>query len=204
MTDNAPVGDSGGPTAQDEVAALASDLIKIDTTNPGDHSGPGERAAAERVAELLAEVGLEPTVLESHPKRTSVVTRIEGQDRDRPALLIHGHLDVVPADAGDWRVHPFSGDVAEDCVWGRGAVDMKDMDAMILAVIRQRLAEGRRPNRDIVLAFLADEEAGGNYGAGWLVDNHPDLFEGVTEAIGEVGGFSAVVGGQTPYLPHAA
>ncbi|HTT00215.1 MAG TPA: M20/M25/M40 family metallo-hydrolase [Streptosporangiaceae bacterium] len=190
---------SGGPTAQEEVAALASDLISIDTTNPGDHSGPGERAAAEHVAGLLAEVGLEPILLESHPKRTSVVARVEGEDRARPALLIHGHLDVVPADAADWRVHPFSGETADGCVWGRGAVDMKDMDAMMLAVIRQRLREGRRPPRDVVLAFVADEEAGGTWGARWLVDNHPALFEGVTEAIGEVGGFSATIGGRRLY-----
>ncbi len=189
----------GGPTAQEEVAALASDLIRIDTTNPGDHSGPGERAAAEHVAGLLAEVGLEPIVLESHPKRTSVIARVEGEDRARPALLIHGHLDVVPADAADWRVHPFSGETADGCVWGRGAVDMKDMDAMMLAVVRQRLREGRRPPRDVVLAFVADEEAGGTWGARWLVDNHPALFEGVTEAIGEVGGFSATIGGQRLY-----
>ena len=117
---------------------------------------------------------------------------------------MHGHLDVVPADAADWQRHPFSGDLHDDCVWGRGAVDMKDMDAMILAVVRQRLAEGRRPNRDIVLAFLADEEAGGNYGAGWLVDNHPELFEGVTEAIGEVGGFSVTIGGRRLYLIQTA
>ncbi len=191
-------------TAQEEVAALASDLIRIDTTNPGDHSGPGERTAAEHVAGLLAEAGLEPVLLESHPKRASVVARIAGTDSSRPALLIHGHLDVVPADAADWRVHPFSGDVAEDCVWGRGAVDMKDMDAMILAVVRQRLAEGRPPPRDVVLAFLADEEAGGTYGARFLVDNHPDLFEGVTEAIGEVGGFSATIGGRRLYLIQTA
>src|SRR5271170_2962601 len=189
MTHDAPSGPTG-PTAQDEVAAIASDLIRIDTTNPGDHSGPGERAAAEHVAGLLAEVGLEPVVLESHPKRTSLVTRIEGQDQARPALLIHGHLDVVPADPGDWRVHPFSGDTADGCVWGRGAVDMKDMDAMTLAVVRQRLREGRRPPRDVVLAFVADEEAGGEWGASFLVEKHPHLFDGVTEAISEVGGFS--------------
>ena len=190
---------SGEATGQDEVAALCSDLIRIDTTNPGDHSGPGERTAAEWAAALLADVGLEPAVLESHPGRASVVARISGTDPGRPALLIHGHLDVVPADAADWRVHPFSGEVQDDCVWGRGAVDMKDMDAMILAVARQRLREGRRPPRDVVLAFLADEEAGGTYGARWLVDNHPDLFEGVTEAIGEVGGFSATIGGRRIY-----
>ena len=201
MTENSV---ASGVGAHDEVAALASDLIRIDTTNPGDHSGPGERKAAEHVAALLAEVGLEPTVLESHPGRASVVTRIAGEDSSRPALLIHGHLDVVPADAADWQVHPFSGEISDGCVWGRGAVDMKDMDAMILAVVRQRLREGRRPPRDVVLAFLADEEAGGAYGARWLVDHHPDLFDGVTEAIGEVGGFSATIGGQRIYLIQTA
>jgi acetylornithine deacetylase/succinyl-diaminopimelate desuccinylase-like protein len=204
MTENAPAGDSGGLTAQDEVAALASELIRIDTSNPGDHSGPGERAAAERVAELLADVGLEPVVLESHPKRASVVVRVEGEDRTRPGLLIHGHLDVVPANAADWQVDPFSGETRDGCVWGRGAVDMKDMDAMMLAVIRQRLREGRRPPRDVVLAFPADEEAGGKWGARWLVDNHAGLFEGVTEAIGEVGGFSATIGGRRLYLIQTA
>jgi len=193
-----------GLTAEQEVAALASDLIRIDTINPGDDSGPGERAAAEHVAALLAEVGLEPTVLESRPNRASVVTRIPGADPSRPALLIHGHLDVVPADPADWQRHPLSGEIADGCVWGRGAVDMKDMDAMMLAVVRQRLREGRTPPRDIVLAFLADEEAGGHHGAGWLVDHHPELFDGVTEAIGEVGGFSATIGGQRLYLLQTA
>src|SRR5450755_1136771 len=204
MTENSSAAGRRGTGAQDEVAALASDLIRIDTSNPGDHSGPGERTAAEHVAALLAEAGLQPEVLESHPKRASVVARISGTDSSRPALLIHGHLDVVPADAGDWRVDPFSGEVTDDCVWGRGAVDMKDMDAMVLAVVRQRLAEGRRPSRDIVLAFVADEEAGGTWGARWLVEKHPDLFEGVTEAIGEVGGFSATIGGQRMYLIQVA
>ncbi len=193
-----------GPAAADEVAGLASELIRIDTTNPGDHSGPGERTAAEYVAGKLAEVGLEPKILESHPKRASVVARIEGTGSSRPALLIHGHLDVVPADAADWQVHPFSGENDGDCVWGRGAVDMKDMDAMMLAVIRQRLREGRRPPRDVVLAFPADEEAGGRWGARWLVDNHPEEFEGVTEAVGEVGGFSATIGGRRLYLIQTA
>ena len=106
---------------------------------------------------------------------------------------MHGHLDVVPAMAEHWKVDPFSGEIADGCVWGRGAVDMKDMDAMILAVVRDRMRTGRRPSRDIVLAFLADEEAGGRFGAHWLVDHHPGLFDGCTEAIGEVGGFSLTV-----------
>ena len=86
-------------TAQDEVVDICRDLIRIDTSNPGDHSGPGERQAAEYTAAKLSEAGLEPTVLESHPKRTSVVARIEGKNPERPALLVHGHLDVVPASA---------------------------------------------------------------------------------------------------------
>ncbi len=145
------------------------------------------------MAEKLAEVGLEPQIFESHKGRASTVARIEGEDRSRPALLIHGHTDVVPANAADWTHHPFSGEIADGMVWGRGAVDMKDMDAMTLAVVRDRLRSGREPPRDIVLAFLADEEAGGTWGARRLVDKHPDLFEGVTEAIGEVGGFSFTV-----------
>jgi acetylornithine deacetylase/succinyl-diaminopimelate desuccinylase-like protein len=192
------------PTAEEEVVGICRDLIRIDTTNPGDHSGPGERKAAEYVAGLLAEVGLAPAVLESHPKRTSLVARIEGADRSRPALLIHGHLDVVPANASDWQEHPFGGEIADDCVWGRGAVDMKDMDAIMLAVVRQRLREGRKPARDIVLSFNADEEAGGNWGAKFLVEQHADLFEGVTEAIGEVGGFSVSIGDRRLYAVQTA
>ncbi|WP_327282665.1 M20/M25/M40 family metallo-hydrolase [Streptomyces sp. NBC_01205] len=180
-------------SGEDEVVDLCRDLIRIDTSNYGDHSGPGERKAAEWVAEKLAEVGLEPQIFESHRGRASTVARIEGADPSRPALLIHGHTDVVPANAADWTYDPFAGEIADGCVWGRGAVDMKDMDAMTLAVVRDRLRSGRKPPRDIVLAFLADEEAGGVYGARYLVDHHPGLFEGVTEAIGEVGGFSFTV-----------
>ncbi|MFF1403421.1 M20/M25/M40 family metallo-hydrolase [Streptomyces sp. NPDC058294] len=183
-------------TGEDEVVDLCRELIRFDTSNYGDHSGPGERKAAEWVAGKLAEVGLEPEIYESHPGRASTVARIEGEDPSRPALLIHGHLDVVPANADDWTHHPFSGEIADGCVWGRGGVDMKDMDAMTLAVVRDRLRSGRRPPRDIVVAFLADEEAGGTYGARYLVDHHPELFEGVTEAISEVGGFSFTVNEQ--------
>ncbi|HEY3877547.1 MAG TPA: M20/M25/M40 family metallo-hydrolase [Trebonia sp.] len=202
MTEN-QVG--GAPSvAEEEVVAICRDLIRIDTTNPGDHSGPGERKAAEYVAGLLSEVGLAPAVLESHQKRTSLVARIEGKNPSRPALLIHGHLDVVPANAIDWQQHPFGGEIADGCVWGRGAVDMKDMDAMVLAVVRQRLREQRKPERDIVLAFTADEEAGGDWGAGFLVNQHPDFFDGVTEAIGEVGGFSVPVGDRRLYAVQTA
>jgi acetylornithine deacetylase/succinyl-diaminopimelate desuccinylase-like protein len=191
-------------TAADEVVDICRDLIRIDTTNPGDHSGPGERLAAEHVAALLGEVGIEATILESHPKRASVVARIAGEDSSRPALMMHGHLDVVPANAADWQVGPFSGEIKDGCVWGRGAVDMKDMDAMILAVVRQRMREGRRPPRDVALVFTADEEAGSTWGARFLAEKHPEVFEGVTEAIGEVGGYSVTIGGRRLYLMQTA
>jgi acetylornithine deacetylase/succinyl-diaminopimelate desuccinylase-like protein len=177
-----------------EVVDLCRDLIRFDTSNYGDSRGPGERKAAEYVAEQLTEVGLDVALFESEPGRTSVVTRLEGSDPARTdALLIHGHLDVVPADAADWTYDPFSAEVADGCVWGRGAVDMKDMDAMILSVVRDRVRTGRMPARPVVLALLADEEAGGRLGAHWLVDNHPEMFTDCTEAISEVGGFSLTV-----------
>ena len=202
MTDNQT--ENQNVTAADEVVDICRDLIRIDTTNPGDHSGPGERLAAEHVAALLGEVGIEATILESHPKRASVVARIAGEDSSRPALMMHGHLDVVPANAADWQVDPFSGEIKDGCVWGRGAVDMKDMDAMILAVVRQRMREGRRPPRDVALVFTADEEAGSTWGARFLAEKHPDVFEGVTEAIGEVGGYSVTIGGRRLYLMQTA
>ncbi|CAM3160506.1 M20/M25/M40 family metallo-hydrolase [Stackebrandtia soli] len=178
-------------TAEDEVVSICSDLIRIDTTNTGDTTtSAGERAAAEYVAAKLAEVGLEATIYESERGRASVVARYEGADPSRPALLLHGHLDVVPSDPSEWTVHPLSGEIRDGYIWGRGAVDMKDFDAMLLAVVRQWKREGRVPPRDLVLMFLADEEAAGTYGAHHLVDEHPEVFEGVTEAVGEVGGFS--------------
>jgi acetylornithine deacetylase/succinyl-diaminopimelate desuccinylase-like protein len=187
-----------------EVVDICRDLIRIDTTNYGDSSGPGERAAAEFVAGLLAEVGLEPELFESAPRRANVFARIPGADPARPALLVHGHLDVVPARGQDWRVDPFSADVVDDCVWGRGAVDMKDMDAMILAAVRALVRSHERPPRDLVVAFLADEEAGGVEGAGYVVRERPDLLEGVGEAVSEVGGFSTQIGGRRAYLLQTA
>src|SRR4051794_3668969 len=186
--------------ADDEVVDLCRELIRIDSSNPTSN----ERAAAEWTAARLDEAGLTPQLLESAPGRSSVVARWAGEDPSRPALLIHGHLDVVPADAGDWQVDPFAGEIRDGCLWGRGAVDMKDMDAMTLAVVRDWVRQGRRPPRDVVLAFVADEEAGGLYGARWLVDNHADLFEGCSEAISEVGGFSITVADRRLYAIETA
>ncbi|MBB2987683.1 M20/M25/M40 family metallo-hydrolase [Terracoccus luteus] len=180
-------------TAESEVARLCAELIRIDSTNYGDGSGPGEREAAEYVMAELTEVGLDPVLLESEPGRATVVVRLEGEDAGRPGLAVHGHLDVVPANAADWQVDPFSGEERDGCIWGRGAVDMKDMDAMILANIREFARTGTKPARDTTFAFFADEEAGGTYGSAWLVDNHPQWFDGVTQAISEVGGYSVTL-----------
>lgn len=193
------------PGADAEVLELAQALIRIDTSNYGDNTGPGERKAAELVATWLTEAGLDPTFVESSPGRSSVVARIAGTESDAPALVVHGHLDVVPAAAKDWTVDPFAAEVVDDVLYGRGAVDMKDADAMILSAIRHWHRTGQRPRRDIVLAFFADEEAGGHYGAHYVVAQRPDLFEGATEAIGEVGGFSYTLPNQLRlYLVEAA
>ncbi|HEU4425903.1 MAG TPA: M20/M25/M40 family metallo-hydrolase [Pilimelia sp.] len=177
-----------------EVVELCRDLIRIDTTNTGDlATSAGERAAAEYVAGKLAEVGVSPRIFESAPGRASVTARIPGADPSRSALLVHGHLDVVPADPAEWSVHPFSGELRDGYLWGRGAIDMKDFDAMVLAVVRQWQRDGVTPPRDIVLAFTADEEAGSDYGARFLATSHPGEFEGCTEAIGEVGGYSYTI-----------
>ncbi len=179
----------------DDVVEVVSRLIRFDTTNTGElETTQGEAECAQWVAEQLAEVGYQPEYLESGaPGRGNVFARLPGADSSRGALLIHGHLDVVPAEPADWSVHPFSGAIEDGYVWGRGAVDMKDMVGMMIVLARHFKREGIVPPRDLVFAFLADEEHGGTYGSHWLVDNRPDLFEGVTEAVGEVGGFSLTV-----------
>lgn len=178
-----------------DVVDLCRNLIKIDTTNTGEpDSTVGEALAAEYVEAALREVGYDPERFETtSANRQGVYLRIPGRDSNRPALLLHGHLDVVPAQAEDWQVDPFAADIGEGMVWGRGAVDMKDMDAMLLAVVREWGRTNFQPPRDIVLLFTPDEEAGGLHGAHWLVDHKPHYFEGVTEAVGEVGGFSLQV-----------
>ncbi len=196
-----------------EAARFAADLIRIDTTNRGGGDAR-ERPAAEYVAARLSEAGLEPVLLESAPGRANVVARIDGarewarewaqewaQEWAEPgALLLHGHLDVVPADPAAWSVHPFSGEIRDGVLWGRGAVDMKNADAVLLALAREWARSGRRPYRDIVLAFTADEEDTAEFGARWLVERHPELFEGCTEAVGESGAFTFHAGpGQRLY-----
>ena len=184
---------SARPDPTDEVVDLCRDLIRIDTTNTGDNAtSAGERAAAEYVAEKLAEVGLDAEIHESAPG--------PGQ-RGRPdpgrrpaaadALLVHGHLDVVPADADEWSVHPFAGEIRDGYLWGRGAIDMKDFDAMVLAVVR-RLAAHRRTPAARHRAGVHRRRGGRRRLRRALPGRATtaDLFEGCTEAIGEVGGFS--------------
>jgi acetylornithine deacetylase/succinyl-diaminopimelate desuccinylase-like protein len=190
--------------AGEEALRFAADLIRIDTTNRGGGDGC-ERPAAEYVAERLAEAGLDPVLLESAPGRANVVVRISGavgaqEGAQGGALLLHGHLDVVPADPASWSVHPFSGEIRDGALWGRGAVDMKNADAVLLALARQWARDGGRPCRDVVLAFTADEEDTAKFGAQWLVERHPELFDGCTEAIGESGAFTFHAGhGQRLY-----
>ena len=191
-------------TPGQDAVAICRALIRIDSSNYGDGSGPGERAAAEYVMELLTEVGWEPEYFESSDRRANVVLRIPGTDPTRPALVVHGHTDVVPAEASEWKMDPFGGDEMDGMIWGRGAVDMKDMDAMILAVLRDMKRSDWRPPRDLVVAFFADEEAGGVQGARWSVDHRPELFEGATEAISEVGGYSVEINGRRAYLLQTA
>jgi acetylornithine deacetylase/succinyl-diaminopimelate desuccinylase-like protein len=182
-----------------EAARFAADLIRIDTTNRGGGDAR-ERPAAEYVAARLAEAGLEPELLESAPGRANVVARVSGTEPAAGALLAHGHLDVVPADPSSWSVHPFAGEIRDGVLWGRGAVDMKNADAVLIAVVSQWARDGRRPRRDIVLAFTADEEDTAEFGAQWLVERHPELFEGCTEAVGESGAFTFHTGpGQRLY-----
>lgn len=186
------------------VAELAAALIRFDTTNHGGGDSAGEREAAEFVAAELTGAGLAPTLLESAPRRANVVARVPGTDPAAPALLVHGHLDVVPAVAAEWTVPPFAGEVRDGYLWGRGAVDMKDMCAMVLAAVRSWPARGVRPRRDIVLAFVADEEDSGEFGADWLVRAHPGLFDGCRAAISESGGYTFGVNGVRLYPVAAA
>jgi acetylornithine deacetylase/succinyl-diaminopimelate desuccinylase-like protein len=199
------------PTAEDEVVDLVSRLIRFDTSNTGEpETTKGEAECAAWVAEQLEEAGYTTEYVEAGaPGRGNLFVRLPGADRSRGALMVHGHLDVVPAEPAEWSVHPFSGAVEDGYVWGRGAVDMKNMVGMMIAVAREFKRTGTVPPRDIVFAFVSDEEAGGSYGCKWLVENRPDLFDGVTEAIGEVGGFSITVprrdgGERTLYVVETA
>jgi acetylornithine deacetylase/succinyl-diaminopimelate desuccinylase-like protein len=177
-----------------DAVSICQTLIRIPSVNYGDGQG-NEAAVAAKVMQLLSEVGIESKIYESAPGRCNVIAHIKGTDEERSGLVVHGHLDVVPANADDWSVDPFSAEIKDGMIWGRGAVDMKNMDAMIIAIFRMWAKKGIKPPRDIVLAFFADEEAGSLFGSRWMVSEHPEVFSGCSEAISEVGGFSVTVSG---------
>ena len=192
------------PSIEDEVVSICQELIRIPSVNFGEGRGD-EKAVAEYVVKSLAEVGITAEIYESAPNRCNVIARIKGSDSSRPGLVVHGHLDVVPANADEWSVDPFSAEIRDGMIWGRGAVDMKNVDAMILAIVRNWARTNFTPTRDIVLAFFADEEAGMTFGSRWMTAHHPEVFAGCTEAISEVGGFSVTVGdGKRLYFIEAA
>ncbi|WP_020501839.1 M20/M25/M40 family metallo-hydrolase [Sciscionella marina] len=174
----------------DRTLEHAANLIRFDTTNHGGGDAKGEREAAEYVAGVLTEAGYAPRILESAPRRSNVLLRIPGSDPTLSAVLAHAHLDVVPAAACDWSVDPFSGEVRDGFLWGRGATDMKDMCAMLLSTAERWAREGTGPRRDVVFAFVADEEDAGAYGAHWLTANHAEEFAGCACAISESGGYT--------------
>lgn len=175
-----------------DVIEICRDLIRIPSVNYGD--GRGDEAEVSRyVQRKLQEVRISTEIFESAPNRCNVIANIPGSDRSLPGLVMNGHLDVVPASVEDWTVDPFSADVRDGCIWGRGAVDMKDMDAMMLGIFRLWARHNFQPKRSIVLAFFADEEAGGIFGSRWMVENHPEIFSRCSEAVSEVGGFSVTL-----------
>jgi acetylornithine deacetylase/succinyl-diaminopimelate desuccinylase-like protein len=177
---------------------LCQQLLRIDTTNP-----PGnELPAAELLADELNEAGLEPTVLQSAPGRGNVVARLRGTG-EKPPLLLTAHLDVVEADPSFWDHPPFCGEVHEGCLWGRGAIDMKNMAAMSVAIITRLAREGLKPKRDLIFAGVADEEDGCRYGSLWLCENHTDLVRSEF-AIGEGGGFNIQVAGKSFFTVQVA
>ena len=189
---------------ESETLRICQELIRFPSVNYGEGKGD-EGEIAEYVAGLLSEVGIANEIIETAPLRRNVVARIAGSDPSRAGLVLHGHIDVVPANADDWSVDPFEGVIKDGFLWGRGAIDMKNMDAMILAIVRLWSRKGYQPSRDIVLAFFADEEAGSLFGSRWLVKNRPELFAGCSEAVSEVGGFSLTLpNGKRLYLIESA
>ena len=189
---------------EDETILLCQEMIRIPSVNYGEAKGD-ERKIAEYVSAKLSEVGISNEVIESAKNRCNVVAKIPGKNPKLPGLVVHGHIDVVPVNEKDWSMDPFGGEIKDGFIWGRGAVDMKDMDAMILATVRMWQRIKYQPERNILLVFFGDEEAGSTYGSRWLVKNRPEIFAGYSEAVSEVGGFSlTITGGHRLYLVEAA
>ena len=177
----------------DESIGWFKDLLRIDTTNP-----PGnERPAADFIARILEREGIRFEIHESEPTRASIVARLEGSGKKGP-LLLNGHLDVVPADPQHWDHDPFAATEADGCIWGRGAIDMKNMVTMGLMSLVLLKRQGVQLERDVIFAGVADEEAGSNQGALFLVDKHPDLVR-ADYVLNEVGGHTLYMGEERFY-----
>ncbi len=193
-------------------------LIRIPSVNPpgiadgaaGRDSTGGETAAATYCADVLAGAGIAAEVLESVPGRGSCFARLPATVRDpEPPLVLLSHVDVVPVDAEAWSRDPFAADLVDGVIWGRGAVDMKDMVAMELGVMLTLARSASERRRDVIFAALADEEAGGEFGAMHWVKHRPDLFADghgrrAAVALNEVGGYSMTIGGQRVYCIQVA
>ena len=176
------------------VAELTQELIRFDTTNP-----PGNEAGCvAHLQRLLHDAGLQTVVAGASDSRPSLVARLTGRG-EAPPLLLQGHVDVVTTAGQAWTRPPFAGVVVDGHVWERGAIDMKGGVAMMVLATLRFLGDGGPPPGDVVIAVLADEEAGGLEGAGWLAANRPDLFTGIRHALGEGGGFAWYVGGRRFY-----
>ncbi|MBI3164648.1 MAG: M20/M25/M40 family metallo-hydrolase [Chloroflexi bacterium] len=169
-------------------------LIQFNTTNPPGH----EAACVGYIRDLLNEAGVESTLLAKDPDRPNLIARLPGEGK-APPLLLYGHVDVVTTENQPWQQPPFEGKLIDGYVWGRGALDMKGGVAMMVAAFLRANAEGLRPPGDILLAIVSDEEAGGDFGAKFLVEEHAELFKGIKYAIGEFGGFTLTIGGKRFY-----
>lgn len=169
-------------------------LIQFNTTNPPGH----EAACIGYIRDLLNEAGIESTLIANDPDRPNLIARLPGEGK-APPLLLYGHVDVVTTENQPWQQPPFEGKLIDGYVWGRGALDMKGGVAMMISAFLRANAEGLRPSGDILLAIVSDEEAGGNFGAKFLVKEHPELFKDIKYAIGEFGGFTLTIGGKRFY-----
>ena len=188
---------STNPAFIDPIAdpvALTQQLVRFDTSNP-----PGNEAEAiQHIKALLDAAGIQSQTFAKSPNRPNLIARLPG-DGSAPPLLLQGHVDVVPADPSQWQQPPFSGNIVDGYLWGRGTLDMKGGIATMVSALIQAKSNGLTPAGDIVLALVCDEEAGGHHGARYLVEEHAEEFEGVQYAIGEFGGFSFNIGSRRFY-----
>jgi len=181
-------------TAGPDPVALTQQLVRFNTINP-----PGnETQCIQHIKALLDSAGIQNQVLANSPSRPNLIARLPGNGSAAP-LLLQGHVDVVPAGPAVWQQPPFSGNLVDGYIWGRGSLDMKGGIAMMVSAMLRAKSEGMTPTGDIVLALVSDEESGGNQGARYLVEQHPEQFQGIKHAIGEFGGFSFNIGSRRFY-----